>query len=372
MIASAVHVAPVTLLDALTTCRPECWDALVAFSRPPSPFMRWAWHQAWTQSASPDEVAASFAVTLCGPDECVRGLLPLAIRPTHFRRVPVKALTWAIGSDGCPDHLDIPAAPDADLPAAVPPLEALPWDVILLDGVADAAVNVTRLCDALVGRGYTMRRTQLNTCPYLDLPESWDEYLGALSPARRQTIRRKERKLSREHTVVVTDYAPDRLDEGWRHLSALHEARWAGPGALGDPRIAQLLRRYSSELAARGELWLTTLDLDGEPAAAWHGFACGDTVYYYQGGRDPRRESESVGSVLMGAMIRRAIERGYRRFDFLRGREAYKLSWTSTERPVYEVVVFRPGLRGAWLRGLDVAGRAAVWLRSRRKDTAGA
>jgi CelD/BcsL family acetyltransferase involved in cellulose biosynthesis len=327
--------------------------------------MQWAWHQAWTQSASADEVMASFAIMLRGPGDCARGLLPLAIRPMRFRRAPVKALTWAAGSVGCPDHLDIPAPPDADLESTVPLLEALPWDVIILSGVAAEAVNVTRLCDAFVGRGYTVRRAVLDSCPYVDLPRSWDEYLASLSPTRRQTIRRKERKLMREHAVAVTDYGPHSLDEGWRRLCSLHEARWAGPGALGDPRLAPLVHHFSSDLAARGELWLTTLDLDGEPAAAWHGFAWRDTVYFYQGGRDPRRAAESVGLVLMGAMIRRAIERGYRRFDFLRGRDAYKLSWTSTERPIYEVVVFRPGWRGRWLRGLDLAGRARARLRSR-------
>ena len=324
--------------------------------------MRWAWHQAWTQSAPPDEVTGSFAVVLHGPGDCVRGVLPLAIRPLQFRRAPVKALTWSIGNDGCPDHLELPVAPDAEVEAAVPLLEALPWDIMTLGGVAESAANVARLCDALAGRGYTVHRTPLDTCPYLELPRSWDEYLAGLSPTRRQTIRRKERKLMRERAAAVTDYTPDRLDQGWRHLSSLHEARWAGPGALGDPRTARLLRHFSSELAARGELWLTTLDLDGKPAAAWHGFASLDTVYYYQGGRDPAQASESVGFVLMGAMIRRAIERGYRRLDFLRGREPYKASWTPTERGVYEVVVFRPGWRGAWLRGLNHVGRAGERL----------
>src|SRR2546427_2275187 len=40
-----------------------------------------------------------------------------------------------------------------------------------------------------------------------------------------------------------------------------------------------------------------------------------DTVYSYQTGWDPRWERYSVGTVLMGLMIRRAIERGYRTLD---------------------------------------------------------
>jgi CelD/BcsL family acetyltransferase involved in cellulose biosynthesis len=361
---AANGVAHLTLLDALERCGPERWDPLVASSRIPSPFMRWAWHDAWARSAAPDEVNAGFALVLAGDEEAIRGILPLTVRPLRFRRMRVRALTWATRSVGCPDHLDVLAIADAKLESAIPSLDELGWDLLLLTGVAEEAPNIARLVDAFAKRGCAVRRTFLDSCPYLDLPGDWDAYLASLSPTRRQTIRRKERRLIRDHAMTVTDYAPDRLEEGWRHLHALHDERWAGAGALG-PRVAELLRRFSSELAARDELWLTTLDLDGQPAAAWYGFAWFDTIYFYQGGRDPKWASHSVGAVLMGAMIRRAIERGYRRFDFLRGRDEYKLSWTTTQRPIYEIVVFRPGWRGAWLRGLDLAGRMVARLRRR-------
>ena len=326
--------------------------------------MRWAWHDAWARSAAPDDVEAGFALMLADDAEKVRGILPLTVRPLRFRRARARALTWATRGVGCPDHLDLPAIADATLELAAPTLEGLGWDVLLLTGVAEDAPNVARLVEAFAKRGCAVRRTVLDSCPYLDLPNGWDEYLASLSPTRRQTIRRKERRLVRDQGMTVTDYAPDRLDEGWRHLHALHDERWAGNGALG-PRVVELLRRFSSELAESGELWLTTLDLDGQPVAAWYGFAWLDTVFFYQGGRDPKWASRSVGAVLMGAMIRRAIERGYRRFDFLRGRDEYKLSWTTTQRSIYEIVVFRPGWRGAWLRGLDLAGRVLARLRNR-------
>src|SRR5439155_15699422 len=175
----------------------------------------------------------------------------------------------------------------------------------------------------------------------------------SLSPTRRQTLRRKERNLRRDHTLRMTDYGgTERLDEGWRRLVALHEQRWAGAGSLSDPRVERLHRCFARDLGRRGQLWLTTLDLDDQPAAAWYGFADRETVYFYQSGRDPRWEDESVGVVLMATMIRRAIERGYRWFDFLRGDEAYKLQWTASQRVTGELVAFRPSWRGRWLRAL--------------------
>jgi CelD/BcsL family acetyltransferase involved in cellulose biosynthesis len=207
-------------------------------------------------------------------------------------------------------------------------------------------------------------------CPYLDLDGDWDGYLAGLTPTRRQTVRRKERSLQRRFAVEITDYDCDRFDEGWDHLVTLHERRWNGAGALHAAREGRLHRTFARDMAARQQLWLTTLDLDGQAAAAWYGFTWRDTVYFYQSGRDPRWERESLGLVLMGAMIRRAIERGYRRFDFLRGEDAYKRQWTQAGRTTEEVTIFRPGWRGRSLRLVDAAAQLRSRLRVRPRHVA--
>lgn len=345
-----------SLLEALAL-GPERWDRVVSSSPRPSPFMRWAWHRAWAAAAPAHEVERAFVILGRRHDGEIQVLLPLRLQRTRFRRAPVTALVWAIGNVGSPDHLHVPAVPGASLRAVTPMLEQLPWDVMALRSVANEPDGVAPLAEAFDHRGLQVSRRPMDACPYLDLPDDWEAYLARCSAVRRATIRRKERALARAHDVALTDYLPDRFEEGWQRLLSLHRQRFPDGGVFANPRVDRQLRRFTSELAASGDVWLTTLDVDGEPAAAWYGFAWHDTVYFYQGGRDPRWESVSVGYVLGTMMIRRAIERGYRRFDFLRGREAYKLSWTSTERLISEVAFFRRGLRGTVLRGLDVLGR---------------
>jgi CelD/BcsL family acetyltransferase involved in cellulose biosynthesis len=366
-------VTRTSLRDALAL-GPAVWDALLARNVAASPFSSWAWHRAWADSASGAEVAASEALVHCGAGGTVQALLPVLARRIRFHRVPVTALTWAIGDLGCPDHLDVLATPEVDLGVLVPALAELPWQVFVLSNLAPNATNTHRLCDAMAGRGWVVRRRPLWGCPYLELSGDWDRYLATLTPTRRQTLRRKERNLRRDHAMAITDYDGDRLDEGWRRLVALHERRWdaAGGGAFREPSVVRLHRRFAAELAARQQLWLTTLDLDGAPAAAWYGFASGDTVYFYQSGRDPRWDRESVGLVLMGTMIRRAIERGYRRFDFLRGDDVYKRHWTEAQRITEEITIFRPGWGGRWLRALDAAAELRAQFRGRSRPGAAA
>jgi len=331
------------------------WDEIVGGAGSPSPFMGWAWHRAWADSAPHVDVDASEAFLLRDAGGSLHALLPVRLGRVRFRRVGVRALTWAIGDTGCPDELDVPGLPEGDWPALAAALEVLPWQVIILSNLVEGAPNARRLCAALIGRGHVARQYPLWSCPQLELPSSWDAYLATLSPNRRQILRRKERSLRRDHALAVTDYGADRLEEGWGHLMALHAQRWdgAGGGAFRDPRAEHLQRQFAREMAQQNRLWLTTLDLAGRPVAAWYGFASDDTVYFYQGGRAPEWERESVGLVLMGIMIQRAIERGYRAFNFLRGDDTYKRQWTPSRRQTHETVIFRSGWRGLGLRALD-------------------
>jgi len=67
----------------------------------------------------------------------------------------------------------------------------------------------------------------------------------------------------------------------------------------------------------------------------------------------------------MGMMIQRAIQQGFRTFNFLRGDDRYKQQWTSDGHMTHEAVIFRSGWRGRWLRALDTmaALRARVGAR---------
>jgi CelD/BcsL family acetyltransferase involved in cellulose biosynthesis len=157
---------------------------------------------------------------------------------------------------------------------------------------------------------------------------------------------------------MLVDYPADRLDAGWSHLLRLHHQQRQHGSAFG-PNEAELQRAFAADLATQGRVWLTTLDVAGTPVAAWYGFAAGDSMCFYQSGRDPAWEHASVGQVLMGMMIRRAIEQGFRTFDFLRGDEPYKMTWTSTLRRDRILLAYRPGVRGALARQGEALARAA-------------
>jgi CelD/BcsL family acetyltransferase involved in cellulose biosynthesis len=125
------------------------------------------------------------------------------------------------------------------------------------------------------------------------------------------------------------------LPEAMADLFTLHERRFARMGV----RTRFVARRrggfhqdVSRLMFERGALRLFRLRVDGRTIATLYCFEHASRLYYYQGGVDPAWERESVGTVLMGQVVKYAFDRGLVAFEFLRGTEAYKFKWTDRVR----------------------------------------
>jgi CelD/BcsL family acetyltransferase involved in cellulose biosynthesis len=64
-------------------------------------------------------------------------------------------------------------------------------------------------------------------------------------------------------------------------------------------------------------------------------FEYNDCIYLYNSGYDPRYTSLSAGLLSKVLAIKDSIERGVKRFDFLKGAETYKYHLGGKEVPLY-------------------------------------
>jgi CelD/BcsL family acetyltransferase involved in cellulose biosynthesis len=116
----------------------------------------------------------------------------------------------------------------------------------------------------------------------------------------------------------------------------------------------------------RGWLWLSILRLEGEPIGAIYAMALGETCYFYQAGFDPSKGSISPGTLLVAATIRRAIEEGKTKFDFLRGDEPYKRRWKPQHEYKNVRLVAPMDARGRLgVRWIEAASRVEMKVRER-------
>ena len=167
------------------------------------------------------------------------------------------------------------------------------------------------------------------TCLVMDLPSTYDQFLGMLGKSLKQDVKRLDKSLFTEGRARIERVGQLDTQTGLDYLFELHKARWKKrhlPGAF----VAGLVgfHREWAELAQkRGWLRLSILHVDGNAIGAIYAMSVGTTTYYYQAGFDPAHGAVSPGTLLVAGTIRRAIEEGQTRFDFLRGDEGYKRRW---------------------------------------------
>lgn len=159
----------------------------------------------------------------------------------------------------------------------------------------------------------------------LELPVTWEDYLGMLKGTERHEIRRKLKRLGEAGRIEFRTVAdPQGVPKAMDTFLRLFGASRADKSAFLTSRRVRFFRSLAEDMAREGLLRLSFLELDDEPAAAVMCFQDRSTVYLYNNGYDQRFRSLSVGLLSKVLSIREAIREGKKRFDFLKGPEPYK------------------------------------------------
>jgi CelD/BcsL family acetyltransferase involved in cellulose biosynthesis len=88
--------------------------------------------------------------------------------------------------------------------------------------------------------------------------------------------------------------------------------------------MSAYFRDLALTMAAEGLLRCGVLEVDARPLAAVIAFDYNGGVYLYNSGFDRDQSQLSVGIISKVLLIKDSIERGKRKFDFLKGGERYK------------------------------------------------
>ena len=323
----------IEVLEHLDAVGPAAWQTLHATTALRSPFLTWTWQSEWARAFAPDDRLEIRRVL----DDAGRllGLLPLyEVEPGVFR---------LIGGVDVSDYLDLiaEAGREAEVWAALVssrPVGRPVWD---LHSIPAASPTVRQLPALAAEHGVEATVTLEQRCPVLAVPASWDAYLAALSGKHRHELLRKTRRLEREvpgaHAVGVA--APADLASRLDDFLDLHRRSRAGKARFMDERMEAFFRRVAATLAETGGIRLWLLDAAGGPLAAFLCLEWDGTVGLYNSGFHPDQAALSPGLVLLAHVIRDAIARGKRRFDFLRGEERYKYDFGPSPEDVCTVTL---------------------------------
>lgn len=325
----------VEVLDGFDQVGTPAWGDLLARAADAVPFLSWPWQTLWWEAFADERKLQILRVS--DPSDGTVGLLPL------YEKVP--GIWQLIGGAEVSDYLDVIAVRGREEEVWSALLqhrssESSVWDLHCLRA-ASPTVSLLPALASTCGLAAVAQREE--RCPVVALPDSWDNYLARLPGKDRHELRRKRRRLERQwpQARVTSHASPEGLDAAMTAFLTLHRKSKTGKARFMDPRMEGFFRRVTSALAELGWLRLWFLELDGAPVAAYLCLEFSANVGLYNSGFDPAHAALSPGIVLLCHVIQDAIERGFARFDFLRGEEPYKYAFGAVPEELFNVTVAR-------------------------------
>ncbi|MBA7641141.1 hypothetical protein ES703_48814 [subsurface metagenome] len=317
------------------TITQESFDSLASYWVNSSYSLKWnsvfvlpAWLKVWWQEFGAETEPYLGAVR---QSEKIIGIAPLLMR---------EGRASIIGSANVCDYLDFIVAPGMErdfFNVLLDDLSGKGIDSLDLRPLRPDSTVLTNLVDIARNRKYEVLCHPEDVSLELDLPSTWDEYLAILTTKQRHEVRRKLRRLGEagevKHRCVevgrgeVGDYTNTFLK-----LFSLSREEKAN---FMTPEMESFFRSLAEAMAEIGLLKFGIVELDTLPVAMTVGFDYNDSHYLYNSAYDPQYNSLSVGLLCKVLCIKESIEKGKKKWDFLKGGESYKYHIGGREVSLY-------------------------------------
>jgi len=182
--------------------------------------------------------------------------------------------------------------------------------------------------------GWHVTSAQMDVTVELDLPGTWEEYQKILASKQRHELRRKLRRLDEEGEVTYRTKYEANPQDITTFLSLFRNSR-VDKAEFMTPAREAFFKDIIETMADHKILEAGFLDVDSKSTAITMSFNYKNNIYLYNSGYDPQYAGLSVGLLSKTLCIKHSIEKGRKKFDFLKGGEDYKFHLGGHELPVY-------------------------------------
>jgi len=320
------------------------WTALYSSSKSQSPFLTWEWMYQWWVSYSQE--ISSFhklcIITTRDQQNRLQSIWPFFIIETDSFLGKLKILKFIGTNFESSDYLDIivdkkmtedhfGAVLQSNIFIKV--IETI--DKIILNNVLESSVVYQNKSYF----SYLKWQRKNAICPYLVLPEDKDQLLNLLSKNMKSSLRRTYNKLTKNpdiHIKTITDKGD--INKAVENLFKLHGDRFNDQEKETKfvfSRRGSFHQEISKTFLEKNWLRFYEVQFRDEIIGSLYCYLFGSTLMYLQAGFNPNFGQFALGNQLILHAITDAINLNCTEFDFMRGDEAYKYKWTSTERYLY-------------------------------------
>ena len=190
------------------------------------------------------------------------------------------------------------------------------------------------------GNRFWRYNIELEPTWFLQLPQEWTDFVAGSKKSLRRKIKKAEKRIASDEFEVRSTLDDLPLEEGWDLLVELHRIRFESKGESGafdDDHFTNFLHDAVVDLNDNDQVEIIVAYHEGEPMGA-HLILLGPSgPQLYQAGIQVAKSKFEPGHLLITFAVRRAIERGHKAFDFLRGNQPYKPYWGAVPRRLQNV-----------------------------------
>jgi CelD/BcsL family acetyltransferase involved in cellulose biosynthesis len=317
------------------------WDGLLSPDRSDNLFSTRLWQSIWWKHMRRGDLAI---LTARDADGSLGGIAPWFVEQSGDLRV-----VRFIGCTEIVDYLDLLLRPDCAMQTVDALLEfmmspqAPVWDRFELCNIPASSDSIHLLTETTARLGLLAEVELAEVCPVIDLPDTYEAYLGELDKKQRHELRRKRRRAEEEGAeFVIAGSEHDIYTEIQAFLDLMSMSTPEKAAFLQLPGHRAFFEEMGPVMYQLGVLDLTFLMVQGQRAATMWQFNYRDRVMLYNSGLNPDAFAHlSAGIVLLSHSIENAIEQGFRKYDFLRGDETYKFRLGARPISVFRVNIMR-------------------------------
>jgi CelD/BcsL family acetyltransferase involved in cellulose biosynthesis len=312
------------------------WNCLLKESRADNVFLTWEWLFTWWEIyAGKTEL---YIIAIRDQKSELVGLAPLKVRARKvfgLRRGNVLEFIGT-GRDVTSEYLDIIVKRGLETTVTkhiiryvVEQNPRINWDLKHLREESPLLQVLSEFINAKMPLHFLK---QWSICPTVTLPKSWEEFCAHKSSNFNKMMKQYLRVSHRDLNLqLVCCNSASELDNDLNQLIALHHNRWKGRSrAFKTNEYIQFHRRIASIFFENGWLRLFFLKSGCSLLAGIYCFKYGETLYYYQSGRNVEFSRHHLGTVLLNRVIMQGIKEGLTQFDLLTGNEPYKFRWADS------------------------------------------
>ena len=281
------------------------WNNVYASDSYAQIFLSWSWLRGWLELVPHDWFILAIKPK---PNSPYIAFFPLGIRSLKWANVNVyRALQTC--AHPIADYTGFLCFPkyeeDAIKNFALYIRENLQWDVFHIKDIQDSRLDIFL-------KHFSQSDFQLTSnpgiaCPYIPLPEEWEEYLqNFISRKPRKNLRSALKKVEQNSDFNFTNIADDNLENQIEVLFELWQIKWGKQ----PESVLNTYRNVFRQCAKSNSLWIDILWDKTTPVAATGIYVDNNkkVVYGQMTGFNPEYSKLSPGRVMMAFSIKKAIE----------------------------------------------------------------